>query len=169
MLHTEPLQHQDAAVAQRMHAVLVLAHEQEAALLQASRGGEQAQSPEEIQRSAGIYIGALRGGQLLGWVGLGADDEPRQINVAALVVHPLHQRQGIARALMQHVLRQADGVVLSVVAAARNLPALALYQQLGFAEYRRGSLGDEALEVIKLRTRSSPPADAMHGYPNRDR
>ncbi|MDL2338849.1 MAG: GNAT family N-acetyltransferase, partial [Pseudomonadota bacterium] len=113
-----------------------------------------------IQESAHHYIGARRGDQLLGWLSLVPDDEPLQIAVAMLVVHPDHQRQGIGRSLVLHALRQAAGEVFSVTTAAGNVPALALYRELGFIEYRRGTLGPAALEVVKLRMRSGASAGA---------
>jgi hypothetical protein len=52
-------------------------------------------------------------------------------------------------------------MVFSVTTAAKNGPALALYHGLGFSEYRRGTLGPEAIEMVKLRTtRSNPSVEA---------
>ena len=157
MMHIEPLAHHEPAVAQQIHAVLLLAHAQEARLLQVSDFVPMARRPEDIQASGDYFLGALRGDTLLGCLGLGPDDEPGQISIAALVVHPAHQRQGVASALMAEALRRGAGMVLSVATAAKNAPALALYRGLGFVDYRRGTLGPEALEIVKLR-RAAPSA-----------
>lgn len=144
-----PLDHRDPAVAQRLHDVLVLAHAQEARLLGATPAPLAGSTPADIQASDLFYLGALRGGELLGALILGGDDDPDQIRITTLVVHPAHQRQGIARRLVQEALRRGAGLVFSVQAGAGNAPALALYHGLGFVEYRRGTLG--ALPLVKLR------------------
>lgn len=164
MMHIEPLAHHELAVAQQIHAVLLLAHAQEARLLQVSDFVPMARTPEDIQASGDYFLGALRGDTLLGCLGLGPDDEPGQISIASLVVHPAHQRQGVARALMTEALRRGAGMVLSVATAAKNAPALALYRGLGFVEYRRGTLGPEALEIVKLR-RAAPAASVSVSPP----
>jgi len=156
MLQTERLDHKDQAVATSIHRILALAYAQEAQLLQIQNGGEFERTPEEMRESDQVFIGASRGGVLLGLVSLGQDEEPNQICISVLVVHPEHQRQGIARALLVYTLAQSEGAVFSVVAATSNLPAQALYRSLGFVEYRRGTMGANALEVVKLRARSNP-------------
>lgn len=157
-MHIEPLDHREPAVAGRIHAVLLLAHAQEARLLQVEHFLPMQRTPEDLQASDEYFIAALRGDELLGCLSLGPDDEPGQISLASLVVHPAHQRQGIARALVAEALRRSAGFGICVTTGAKNEPALALYRSFGFAEYRRGTLGAEALEVVKLRR----PAAAAH-------
>lgn len=159
MIHIELLAHHELPVAQKIHAVFLLAHAQEARLLEVTDFVPMARVPEDIQSSNDYFLGVLRGDTLLGFVALGPDDEPSQISIASLVVHPAHQRQGLARALMGEALRRSEGMVLSVATGAKNAPALALYQGLGFVEYRRGTLGPEALEIVKLRR--APPAGSL--------
>ena len=151
MTRIEPIDQRELSVAQDIHAVLLLAHAQEARLLQATDLAPMARTPEDIQTSGDFFLGALDGNTLLGCVGLGPDDEPGQISIASLVVHPAHQRQGVARALLAEALRRGAGLALSVTTGAKNLPALALYRGLGFVEYRHGTLGPGAIEVVKLR------------------
>ncbi len=158
-MHIEPLAHHELPVAQKIHAVLLLAHAQEARLLQVNDVVPMARTPEDLQSSGDYFLGALLGDSLLGCIGLGPDDEPGQISIAALVVHPDHQRQGVARALMAEALRRGAGLVLSVATGAKNAPALALYRGLGFVEYRRGTLGPQALEIVKLRRAAPAAAD----------
>jgi ribosomal protein S18 acetylase RimI-like enzyme len=149
-----PLDHRDAGVAQRLRAVLVLAHAQEAQLLGVPQSALDGSSAADIQASDLFYLGALRDGELLGALVLGADDEPDQLRITTLVVHPAHQRQGIARRLVQDLLQRGGGLVFSVQAAEHNAPALALYHGLGFVEYRRGTIG--ALPLVKLRRVPGP-------------
>jgi ribosomal protein S18 acetylase RimI-like enzyme len=69
-------------------------------------------------------------GVLLGAVGLEhADDE---LLIARLFVAPSAFRRGVGTALAQHALAQARGRRVRVGTGAANLPALALYERLGF-------------------------------------
>ncbi len=163
-MRIEPFDHHELAAATRVHAVMLLAHAQEARLLQAEDFAPMAREPADIQASDEYFIGAFRGEELLGCVSLGPDDEAGQISIASLIVHPAHQRQGIARALMTEALRRSAGLDLSVATGAKNAPALALYGQLGFVVYRHGTLGAEALHIVKLR-RAAGPARAEPDAP----
>ena len=151
MVRIEPLNHQDPSVAARIHAVLMLAYAQEAKLLQVKRFAPLDRTPEDIRTSKEYYLGALEGNEVVGSLSLGPDEEPDQINIISLVVHPEYQRQGIGRSLLTEALRRGDGMVFSVSTGSRNTPALALYREFGFVAYRRGVIGPEALELIKLR------------------
>ena len=156
-MRIEMLDHRDLAVATAIHRVLTLAYAQEAELLQVRHFAPLARTPEDIQSSTEYHLGALRGQELIGALSVGPDDEPGQINIASLVVHPRFQRQGIGRSLVIEALRLGNGAAFSVSTGARNAPALALYRQLGFVVYRRGTLGPEAIELVKLRRARTDP------------
>ncbi len=164
MTHVEPIDARELHVARAIHAVLLLAHAQEARLLQVKDVVPMAQTPEDLQRGDAIYFGALRGAELLGCLSLVPDDEPGQIGIGALVVHPAAQRQGLAKALLSEALRRCAGQVVSVTTGALNAPALALYRDFGFVEYRRGTLGAQGLVIVKLR-RAAPGARAEGAAP----
>ena len=154
------LDHHDAATAERIHAVLLPAYAQEAALLQAQPFPPLDRTVHDIQRSRDSFTGAWRGDELLGAVSVGADDEPGQRCVSMLVVHPRHQCQGVARRLMTDLLQREPRHGHAVSTGARNIPALALYAQLGFSVYRQGLLG--ALQMVKLRRPATQPAMLDH-------
>jgi ribosomal protein S18 acetylase RimI-like enzyme len=145
------LDHRQPGVARRIHAVLIPAYEQEAALLQATHFAPLDRTAQDIVTSLDCYLGAFRGDRLVGVAALAPDDDPGQIQITTLIVHPQHQRQGTATALMAAVLAQAPDAVFSVATGAKNAPALALYRALGFVEYRWGTVGPEALPLVKLR------------------
>ena len=153
----QPLDHRQHAVAEQIHAVLRLAYAQEAALLQVQHFAPLDTTVDEVQRSAEFHLGAWSGNALVGVVSVGPDDEPDQLCIGMLVVHPSAQRQGIARALLQDVLRRGAGMVFSVATGAANAPALALYGKLGFVAYRHGSMGDEQTALVKLRRTAASP------------
>ena len=72
-------------------------------------------------------------------------------SICSLVVAPEFQRRDIAKQLMAKVLHLYGAHVLTVQTGAKNVPALNLYTQLGFLEYRRWPAGHEPLEFVELR------------------
>ncbi len=150
-LRIAALDHRDNEVAVRMLAVWLPAYRQEAALLHASAFPALERSAADFQSGDEHFLGALQGTELLGCLGLVPDDEPDQACISSLVVHPRHQRQGVARALLQAALALYAGRVVAVSTGALNAPALALYRSAGFQVYRHGVIGPEALPLVKLR------------------
>ncbi|MDQ2779266.1 MAG: GNAT family N-acetyltransferase [Pseudomonadota bacterium] len=150
-LSVEPLDHRDPQVAARIHAVWLPAYEQEAALIGLAVFPPLQRSAHDIQRSGDFHIGALRAGTLEGVIAIGPDTEADHLSINALVVHPHHQRRGVASALLAEALRRGPGMAFCVTTAAGNAPALALYALLGFRPFRRGTLGDGVLPMLKLR------------------
>ena len=153
----QPLEHRQRAVAEQIHAVMRLAYAQEAALLQVQHFAPLDTTVDDVQRSVEFHLGAWSGDTLQGVVSVGPDDEPDQLCIGMLVVHPSAQRQGIARALMQEALQRGAGMVYTVATGAANAPALALYAELGFVAYRHGSIGIEQLDLVKLRRAAAAP------------
>jgi ribosomal protein S18 acetylase RimI-like enzyme len=151
MVRIEHIDHRDFEVARRIHAILVRAHAQEAGLHRVGNIVALELTVEDIQSGNECYLGASREQALLGAVSLEPDDEPNQILVASLVVHPEQQRRGIARSLMLKALEGSDHVAFAVATTVLNIPALSLYRSLGFVEYRYGTIGPEKLGLVKLR------------------
>lgn len=152
-LHIEPLARCDGALASRLQALWERARAQEAAWL--GLGPDVAAVPLP---AAAHHLGAFGEGALVGLLGLDADDGlPGHIRVRTLVVEPAVQRRGIARALLGDAFRRGAGAGFTVLAAAGNAPALALYHGLGFAVCRQGGLGDGGVPVLLLRR---PPGAA---------
>jgi len=160
LVRVEPLRHQDPAVAEQIHAVLLPAYAQEGRLLGAQHFPPMQRTAADIANGREFFLGAWLGKQLVGALSVGADDEPEQICIQTLVVHPDHQRQGVARALMHEVLSRSEGLVLAVATGAANLPALALYRGFGFSIYRHGVVGEDDLALVKLRRPASPAVPA---------
>jgi ribosomal protein S18 acetylase RimI-like enzyme len=150
-MKVEILCHRQPAVATQIHTVLMLAYAQEAVLLGVKNFPPLKQTAADIQASDEFFLGSFQDQELRGVISVRPDDEPGQINIASLVVHPAHQRRGVARALLTDALQRAASATFSVSTAAQNAPALALYQQFGFEPYRWGTIGDDALELVKLR------------------
>jgi ribosomal protein S18 acetylase RimI-like enzyme len=161
MITIELLEHRDAVIAGAILELLVQGHAREAALLKRARHSRLLPTVDEIRASGHFYLGALSAstvsgsktttGQLAGTVGVGPDDESGQIAVLRLTVQFDYQRQGIARRLLLEAFRLGAGAVFSVITPRLNTPALALYRDLGFKEYRRGVVGLNGAEMLKLR------------------
>ena len=145
-----PLAHPHAEVAADILALMQLAHAQEADWLQIPNFIPLQQQVQDIQASNHFHLGAVQGERLVGVLVIAPDDEPGQLGITTLVVHPSAQRQGVGRSLVQDALQRGPGVVFAVTAATANTAAMGLYRGLGFVPYRQGLLAD-VLPVPKLR------------------
>lgn len=74
-----------------------------------------------------VWVGAFAGDRLVG--GLGYVDDVGHRDIDRLFVEPARSRQGIGRALVDSVLDKPE---VRVATGTANLPAIALYQALGF-------------------------------------
>lgn len=92
----------------------------------------------EVEGPGRHAVVAVERDEVVGYaVTLGSDD---LADLQRIAVHPDHQRQGIARTLLDEVLAEAAGsganrVLLEV--SASNAPALAFYAALEFVEIDR--------------------------------
>jgi ribosomal protein S18 acetylase RimI-like enzyme len=151
--------HSEAAIAERIHAVQMRAYNQEAELLGAVYFPPLERTVADIQGSSESFIAAFRNGDLVGALSYCQDEEGLGINISSLVVDPPHQRQRIGRQLLDAFLAIHSDEV-TVQTGVKNSPALALYRQCGFTEYRRWFVGQERLELVKLRRHAGSGADA---------
>ena len=149
LMQVQTLNPRDETSARQLHALWTLAHAQESALLGMRHFLPLERTLQDLQASEQLFLGAMQETCLLGALSLAPDDEPAQTQITALLVHPMHQRRGIARALVKKALDLGGDI--SVVTGARNAPALALYQGLGCEPYRWGTLGAQELPMVKLR------------------
>ena len=89
----------------------------------------------ELDNSLSLWLVALEADTVVGYIGsqsvLGESD---MMNVA---VHPDHRRKGIAEALITELvsmLREKGNHCLSLEVRASNMPAISLYEKLGFSQ-----------------------------------
>jgi GNAT superfamily N-acetyltransferase len=104
---------------------------------------------EALQAAAEDVWLCEEGGELVGVVGL--EHSADEVLIARLFVAPPAFRRGVGRALVEHAVAQAHGRRVRVGTGARNAPALALYEGLGF---RRVDDGEPApgvgyLELVR--------------------
>jgi ribosomal protein S18 acetylase RimI-like enzyme len=96
-------------------------------------------------------IAAERGGEILGLVVVGVDDEGFFVDNVA--VDPSRQGQGVGRALLEHAERAArdagfDSIYLYT--HERMVENLALYERIGYLEYDRRPI-EEGASLVYLR------------------
>ena len=86
----------------------------------------------ELTNPLALWLVALDGDAVVGYVGsqtvLGEAD---MMNIA---VADSHRRQGIARLLVQELIALLDANMLTLEVRASNVPAIALYESLGFTQ-----------------------------------
>lgn len=92
----------------------------------------------ELFNPLSLWLVAVEGTQVIGYVGSQAVlDAADMMNLA---VHPQYRRQGIAEKLVSALESQLDGekvYSLALEVRASNLPAIRLYEKLGFAPIGR--------------------------------
>ena len=89
----------------------------------------------EITNPLSLWLVAVEGDAVVGYVGSQTVmDWSDMMNVA---VHPDHRRKGIAEALvtaLEAALREKGSQCLTLEVRDSNVPAIALYEKLGFAQ-----------------------------------
>jgi ribosomal protein S18 acetylase RimI-like enzyme len=156
MIRITSIDHRVLSIARQIHAIHMVAYRQEAALLGATRFPPLECTVTDIWHSTESFIGAFIEDELVGALSTWPDRKDGGTNIASLVVRPDHQRRGVGRALLRQTVVQLTNADLTVQTAARNVPAIALYHQFGFVEFRRWLAGREQLELVKLRRPAAP-------------
>jgi len=131
--------------------VQISAYAQEAKLLGAIDFPPLRCTVHDIRTSREEFLAAYLGEQLVGAISVQSAHGHVSKSICSLVVSPTFQRRGIATQLLAKVLQLYGSQALTVQTGAKNEPALNLYSQLGFLEYRRWLAGQEPLELVELR------------------
>jgi signal peptidase II len=105
------------------------------------------ESLEELENSQETFYGFYQNQILIGAISYQFKTEV--LDIHRLIVAPTHFRQGVARGLLEHLLGAVIAKRVIVQTASLNLPALALYQSLGFSVYDEISVS-EGLKVSRL-------------------
>lgn len=92
-------------------------------------------SVDSIQQANEVFLGYYLDDVLAGF--LSYELEEHTCSICRLVVHPIHFRKGIAKALLAYFLNHVDqNMRIQVSTGAKNEPALRLYKQFEFKEVK---------------------------------
>ena len=86
----------------------------------------------ELTNKLSLWLVALDGETVVGYVG--SQTVLQEADMMNIAVAETHRRQGIARLLVEELIRQLDAYQLTLEVRASNAPAIALYEKLGFTQ-----------------------------------
>jgi ribosomal protein S18 acetylase RimI-like enzyme len=118
----------DTAVATRLLAIQHAAYQIEADLIGYDGIPPLDETVDELQSQPVEWLAAFEGDAIVGAIGFVVEPDG-SCDIDRLIVDPDHARRGIGRALVDAVL---DHPIVTVSTGARNEPACALYESLGF-------------------------------------
>ncbi|WP_239618431.1 GNAT family N-acetyltransferase [Cohnella mopanensis] len=111
---------------------------------------------QSLQACGEIFIGFRNEeGELLGAVSY-ERERLGDLTICRLMVHPDYLRQGIATRMLEYLFSDQRNLCMwSVMAEIRNLPAIALYERLGFVRHEtfKPIAGIEMVKLIRLPSR----------------
>lgn len=128
----QKLNHQDLQIAEMIYDLRQVSYAVEAELLQAEDFPPLKRSVEEIRTSDTTFYALYRNNEPAAIVEI--KHEKNRTHTCSLVVHPQYFRQGLGRELMSFVLRTRDSELFTVETGLDNVPAIRLYEKLGFRE-----------------------------------
>ena len=86
----------------------------------------------ELTNKLALWLVALDGEEVVGYVG--SQTVLQEADMMNVAVRDSHRRRGIARALVEELIRQLDAYQLTLEVRQSNAPAIALYESMGFTQ-----------------------------------
>ena len=86
----------------------------------------------ELTNKLSLWLVAMDGDNVVGYVG--SQTVLQEADMMNIAVADTHRRLGIARMLVEELIRQLDAYQLTLEVRASNAPAIALYEKLGFTQ-----------------------------------
>ena len=86
----------------------------------------------ELTNKLALWLVAGEDGVVAGYVG--SQTVLQEADMMNIAVADTHRRRGIARMLVEELIRQLDAYQLTLEVRASNAPAIALYEKLGFTQ-----------------------------------
>ena len=144
------LHNSDTEVSKKIRSVFQLSYKIEAELLNAIDFPPLKRPLEKYMHTNTAFFGCMKGGELMGVIEIGHNN--RCTNIHSLVVHPSFFRQGIAKQLMEFVLKTFDSNIFIVETGLENGPATKLYKKFNFKEVKQWDT-DHGVRKIKFELR----------------
>ena len=86
----------------------------------------------ELTNKLALWLVALDGEEVVGYVG--SQTVLQEADMMNIAVAESHRRKGIARMLVEALIRQLDAYQLTLEVRASNVPAISLYEAMGFQQ-----------------------------------
>ena len=86
----------------------------------------------ELTNKHALWLVALEDGEVVGYVG--SQTVLQEADMMNIAVADTHRRRGIAKMLVEELIRQLDAYQLTLEVRASNAPAISLYEALGFQQ-----------------------------------
>ena len=86
----------------------------------------------ELTNKLALWLVAVEDGKVAGYVG--SQTVLQEADMMNIAVADTHRRRGIAKLLVEELIRQLDAYQLTLEVRASNAPAIALYEKLGFQQ-----------------------------------
>lgn len=155
------LRHQAPTLAQQIYRLQQAAYSVERDLIDYPDFPPLQVTAAEIQAETELFLGYWQDTRLLGVISFQVN--PQLLDIGRLIVDPQAFRRGIASALLYEVERYSEpGDKLTVSTAAKNLPAVRLYQKHGYQLTERTTLPD-GLELVRFYKQAT--RTGLHPYP----
>ncbi|HEY9576721.1 MAG TPA: GNAT family N-acetyltransferase [Pseudobacillus sp.] len=135
-LSIRPLDIKDPGTAQEVWSIQIPAYKAEAELIQFWDLPPLKETVASLRECGETFYGGFINAQLVGAVSFKSTEQ--ELDIHRLMVHPHFFRQGIARALIQHIEQlAADKREMIVSTGTDNAPAVQFYKQCGFKEVKK--------------------------------
>ena len=86
----------------------------------------------ELTNKLALWLVAVEDGVVAGYVG--SQTVLQEADMMNIAVADSHRRRGIAKMLVEELIRQLDAYQLTLEVRASNAPAISLYEALGFQQ-----------------------------------
>jgi ribosomal protein S18 acetylase RimI-like enzyme len=137
----------DVSVAAQIHALCQAAYALEGKRIGCAEFPPLRETVEDLRVSSDQFLVFHRLKSLVGALSFKTGRDA--VTITRLVVHPAHERNGIATALLDELERRFTGPGrIGVATAEANLPAVRLYERLG---YERTSFSDTKQGIRLIR------------------
>ena len=93
---------------------------------------DEASVRSELTNQLALWLVAVEDGQVVGYVG--SQTVMQEADMMNIAVADSHRRRGIARTLVEELIRLLDAYQLTLEVRASNAPAIALYESMGFQQ-----------------------------------
>lgn len=142
-----------ADVVHKMRNLFLKSYAVEAGWLQAADFPPLRRSLTDFVRTDTEFFGIWKDREIIAAIEVKV--QAHSLNIDSLVVDPDHFRQGLGKMLVSFVLDEFDKDRYTVETGAANLPAIKLYEKLGFVETERWDT-DSGIVKVKMEKSGMP-------------